>query len=203
MAVHRSAAQETAIQWARQLKARARCGRPDTKDPAQSRPGVFKELERNSPRMVRPFPKCGDCDSQGDFRPGRKLISERSSRSMTRGRRRQRQRTDSKSHHSCSRLKPSLRLAAPERQASEPASRNWSKQCSISSRPVPTRGILQSTQPFRSMCWRRSILERTVPEQEVDDVAFVRLEPVQLDRLHFADIEPIHVGGIDQRPLEG
>ena len=40
------------------------------------------------------------------------------------------------------------------------------------------------------------------PEQEVDDVAFVRLQPVQLNRRHRTKIEPIDVHGIDQLAAE-
>ena len=38
----------------------------------------------------------------------------------------------------------------------------------------------------------------TGSEQEVDDVSFVRLEPVELDRLDFTDIQSIDVCGIEE-----
>ena len=41
-------------------------------------------------------------------------------------------------------------------------------------------------------------LERAGAEQEVDDVAFVRLKPVQLDRRDRPDIQPIDVDGVDE-----
>src|SRR5687767_2283415 len=46
------------------------------------------------------------------------------------------------------------------------------------------------------------MLERPGPEQEVHDTPLVRLEPVQLDRRHRPQVEPIDVDRVDQRPLE-
>src|SRR5262249_41836130 len=44
-----------------------------------------------------------------------------------------------------------------------------------------------------SMRRRGTVLEGAVPEQEVDDVAFVRLQPVEGDRLQRADVEPVDI----------
>jgi predicted urease superfamily metal-dependent hydrolase len=41
------------------------------------------------------------------------------------------------------------------------------------------------------MAWRLRILKRSRSEQEVDDVAFVGLHPVELDRLHLADCDQV------------
>ena len=48
----------------------------------------------------------------------------------------------------------------------------------------------------------RAVLESAGAEQEIDDVALVRLQPVERDRLHRSDVEPIDVGGIEQRLRE-
>ena len=48
------------------------------------------------------------------------------------------------------------------------------------------------------MRWRRAVLKRSCPEQEVDDVSLVRLQPVELQRLHFADVEAIDICGIEE-----
>lgn len=45
---------------------------------------------------------------------------------------------------------------------------------------------------------RRFRLEGPSSEQEVDDVALVRLQPVQLNRLHLADVQAIDAGRIDE-----
>ena len=45
-------------------------------------------------------------------------------------------------------------------------------------------------------------LERARAEQEVDDVAFVRLEPVELNRRHGAEVQAIDVHRVDQLPPE-
>src|SRR5207249_9508188 len=45
-------------------------------------------------------------------------------------------------------------------------------------------------------------LKRTGPEEEVDDAAFVRLQPVELDRLERAEVEAVDVDRIGQGPLE-
>ena len=47
---------------------------------------------------------------------------------------------------------------------------------------------------------RGLVLEGAVPEQEVDDVALVGLHPVELDRLHRADVQAVDVGRIEQFP---
>jgi hypothetical protein len=52
------------------------------------------------------------------------------------------------------------------------------------------------------VCGWRSVLKGTCSEQEVDDVSFVRLEPVELDRLDFTDIQSIDVGGIEELSSE-
>ncbi len=39
-------------------------------------------------------------------------------------------------------------------------------------------------------------------EQELDDVPFVRLQPVELDRGDRSDVEPVDVRGVGQGPLE-
>ena len=41
-------------------------------------------------------------------------------------------------------------------------------------------------------------LERPGPEQEIDDVALVRLQPVELDRRHRADVQPVDVRRVEQ-----
>ena len=48
------------------------------------------------------------------------------------------------------------------------------------------------------MRWRRSVLECPRSEQEIDDVAFVRLQPVELQRFNFANIQPVDVRGVNQ-----
>src|SRR5690606_15966782 len=55
--------------------------------------------------------------------------------------------------------------------------------------------------PVALMSRRRTRLERPVAEHEVDDVPFVWLQPVQLNRLHFADIQPVDVSGVQKFPL--
>src|SRR5437588_86824 len=45
-------------------------------------------------------------------------------------------------------------------------------------------------------------LERPRSEQEIDDAALVRLQPVQLDRRHRAEIESIDVRSVQQGPLK-
>ena len=45
-------------------------------------------------------------------------------------------------------------------------------------------------------------LKRARPEQELDDIAFVRLQPVELDRRNRSDVEPVDMLRVDQRPLE-
>src|SRR5436309_2554871 len=47
----------------------------------------------------------------------------------------------------------------------------------------------------------RGRLERPRPEQEIDDVPFVRLEPVQLNSRDGADVQPVDVRRIDELPL--
>src|SRR6266699_146046 len=44
--------------------------------------------------------------------------------------------------------------------------------------------------------WRR--LERSRPEEEIHDVPFVRLQPVQLNRRDGADVETVDVRGVDE-----
>ena len=52
------------------------------------------------------------------------------------------------------------------------------------------------------MRWWRAVLERAAAVQEVDDVPFMRLQPVELQRLHLADVQAVDVGGVDQIPRE-
>src|SRR5260370_762101 len=44
-------------------------------------------------------------------------------------------------------------------------------------------------------------LEGAGAEQEVDDAALVRLEPVEFDRRDRPEVEPVDVDGVDQLPL--
>ena len=46
-------------------------------------------------------------------------------------------------------------------------------------------------------------LEGPGAEQEIDDVAFVRLQPIELDRGNRADVQAVDVRGVGQRSLEG
>ncbi len=48
------------------------------------------------------------------------------------------------------------------------------------------------------MSWWRTGLKGSCPEQEVDDVAFVRLHPVQLVGPNFADVQAVNVRRIQQ-----
>src|SRR4051812_25578075 len=41
-------------------------------------------------------------------------------------------------------------------------------------------------------------LERARAEQKIDDVAFVRLEPVELNRRDRTEVQPVDVHGIDE-----
>ena len=54
------------------------------------------------------------------------------------------------------------------------------------------------TQRTRKRRSQLSRLKRPRPEQELDKVAFVRLQPVQLRRRHGPQVEPIDVHRIDQ-----
>ena len=55
-------------------------------------------------------------------------------------------------------------------------------------------------QPSRteSMCRWKAVLERSIAEQEVNDVAFVRLQPVQGTGWNRADVESVDVASIHQ-----
>ena len=48
------------------------------------------------------------------------------------------------------------------------------------------------------MCWRHAVLEGSIAEQEVDDVTFVRLQPVQRTRWHRADVQAVDVAAVDK-----
>ena len=41
-------------------------------------------------------------------------------------------------------------------------------------------------------------LERARAEQEIDDVPFVRLEPIELNRRHWSEIQPVDMDGVHQ-----
>ena len=45
-------------------------------------------------------------------------------------------------------------------------------------------------------------LERPRAEQEIDDVAFVRLQPVELDGRHRTEVEPVDVHRVDEPAAE-
>ena len=46
------------------------------------------------------------------------------------------------------------------------------------------------------MRWWQAILECTIAEQEVDDIAFMWLQPVQRTRRNRSDIQPIDVPSV-------
>ncbi len=47
-----------------------------------------------------------------------------------------------------------------------------------------------------------AFLVRARPEEEVDDAALVRLEPVELDGGDRTDVQPVDVDGVEKPPLE-
>src|SRR5262249_3544113 len=45
-------------------------------------------------------------------------------------------------------------------------------------------------------------LEGSRPEEEINDVAFVRLQPVQLDRRYRSDVQPVDIRRVEERALK-
>src|ERR1700722_12807827 len=64
--------------------------------------------------------------------------------------------------------------------------------------PAPLCAFVPLWFKNRSMRGRGAVLEGAGAEQEVDDVAFVRLQPVEGDRFYRADVEAVDVRRVEQ-----
>src|SRR5688572_262564 len=65
------------------------------------------------------------------------------------------------------------------------------------------RGGSNGTAPAEGVSIERSGLKRACAKEKLDDVAFVRLPPVELSRRHRTEIETIDVHRIEQAAPEG
>src|SRR3954471_3151016 len=68
---------------------------------------------------------------------------------------------------------------------------------------TPPHSLSRPASAARSVRVAREILhlrrlERARAEQKIDDVAFVRLEPVELNRRDRTEVQPVDVHGIDE-----
>src|SRR3954470_8788598 len=79
--------------------------------------------------------------------------------------------------------------------AASALSRRQLPQYIVPAPPVNERILIRYS--LRSYLGR---LERARAEQKVDDVAFVRLEPVELNRRNRTEIQPVDVHGIHEAP---
>src|SRR5262249_14173077 len=65
----------------------------------------------------------------------------------------------------------------------------------------PERETRTSRRAHSSPIPRPRVLERAGAEEEIDDAALVRLQPVELDRRHRADVQPVDVNRVDELAL--
>src|ERR1700730_4430497 len=73
---------------------------------------------------------------------------------------------------------------------------------SILTSPVHQRRKQAGTNTGSGHCCVQRRLKCSRTEQELDNVTFVWLEPIELDGWNGADVQTVDVGGVDEFPLD-